>query len=134
MKRCTATWFLLAALFGSAGSVWAAQADEPRQMLERMSTAMSQMSYQGTFVYVQGDDVETMRITHVSDKQGVRERLVSISGTPREILRDSSGIRWVLSEDSSVFEDQGYNRSFFPELPVDQYGLLEVSYKLVVGP
>ena len=134
MRCAFATWLLLAALSGSAGAVLAAEADEPRLMLERMSTAMSQMSYQGTFVYVQGDDVETMRITHVSDKHGVRERLIAISGAPREILRDSSGIRWVLADDSSVFEDQGYNRSFFPELPVDQYGLTEVSYSLQVGP
>jgi len=134
MKFTAATWFLLAMLSVPAGNAFATEADEARQMLDRMSTAMSQMSYQGTFVYVQGDDVETMRITHVSDKQGVRERLISISGARREILRDSSGIRWVLSEDSSVFEDQGYNRSFFPELPVDQYSLTEVSYSLEVGP
>jgi sigma-E factor negative regulatory protein RseB len=106
---------------------------DPREMLDRMSTAMSQMSYQGTFVYVQGDEVETMRITHVSDRHGVRERLITLSGAQREILRDSTGVRWVLADDASVFEDQGYNRSFFPELPVDQYGLAEVSYALHVG-
>ena len=48
--------------------------------LDRMSVAMNQMSYQGTFVYQQEDRMETMRITHVSDENGVRERLVSLSG------------------------------------------------------
>ncbi len=87
------------------------------EWLERMSAAMSQMSYQGTFVYVQGD-VETMRITHVSDRTGVRERLVSISGVQREILRDSSGVRWVQGDDHSLMEDPAVGRSFFPEISV----------------
>jgi len=133
MRRMASNWILLLVLAGSFGVLSASESLDPRSMLDRMSTAMSQMNYQGTFVYVQGDDVETMRITHVSDRRGVRERLVTISGPPREILRDSTGIRWVLAEDSSVFEDQGYNRSFFPELPVDQYGLTEVSYSFHVG-
>jgi sigma-E factor negative regulatory protein RseB len=133
MKPMAATQVLAAALLVSAGSVFAGEAVEPRQMLERMTAAMSQMSYQGTFVYVQGDDVETMRITHVSDQRGVRERLVAVSGPPREVLRDSSGVRWVLADDRSVFEDSAFNRSFFPELPLDQKDQIELSYSLKLG-
>ena len=92
--------------------------NDARAWLERMSTAMSQMDYQGTFVYMQGDAMETMRITHVSDQDGVHERLVSQSGSPREILRDSSGVRWVGGDDASVLEDRSIRRSFFPELPL----------------
>jgi len=133
MKRMAATWFLLAMLSVPAGSAFATESDQARLMLDRMSTAMSQMNYQGTFVYIRGDDVETMRITHVSDEQGVRERLVAISGPQREILRDPNGVRWVLADDLSVFEDQGYTQVFFPELPVDQHGQTEASYSLKVG-
>jgi len=106
---------------------------EARDWLERMSTAMSQMDYQGTFVYVQGDNVVTMRITHVADDAGIRERLVSMSGAPREILRDSNGVRWVLGDDGSVLADQPFNRSFFPQLPVDLHDQTEKSYALEVG-
>jgi len=118
--------------------VWAANAladstREPREWLERMSTAMSQMDYQGTFVYVQGDDVVTMRITHVADDEGVRERLVSMSGAPREVIRDSDGVRWVLGDDHSVLQDQGFNRTFFPQLPLDQQSQARRSYALKLG-
>jgi len=133
MSSATLRWLLTLALLGSAGLVSASDTGDPRSMLEQMSAAMSQMSYQGTFVYVQGDNVETMRITHVSDERGVRERLVSVSGTPREILRDSSGVRWVLADDHSVFEDSGFNRSFFPDLPPDQHDQTEVSYAMKTG-
>jgi sigma-E factor negative regulatory protein RseB len=133
MRFMAATLALAAVLLGSAGSVLAGETIKPRQMLERMAIAMSQMSYQGTFVYVQGDNVETMRITHVSDQSGVRERLVAVSGPPREVLRDSSGVRWVLADDQSVFEDSAFNRSFFPELPLDNSDQTELSYSLKRG-
>ena len=132
MRPMAATLLLVAVLF-SAGPALAGERVEPRQMLERMTTAMSQMTYQGTFVYIQGDNVETMRITHVSDRDGMRERLVAVSGPPREVLRDSSGVRWVLADDRSVFEDSGFNRSFFPELPLDLNDQTERSYSLKLG-
>jgi len=134
MKVLAATCLLVAALTWPAGSAFATEADEARLMLERMGAAMSQMTYQGTFVYVQGDEVETMRITHVSDEHGVRERLVALSGAPREMMRDSTGLRWVLADDNSVFQDPGFSLSFFPDLPADQRGLAEESYTLTLGP
>jgi len=116
-----------------AGSVLADSGNDPYQWLERMSAAMSQMDYQGTFVYVQGDEVVTMRITHVADDAGVRERLVSMSGAPREFLRDSNGVRWVLGDDQSVLADPAFKRSFFPQLPIDHRDQTERCYELEFG-
>ena len=134
MKAGTLTCCLVFLLSAWPGPVPATDTQDPRAMLERMSAAMSQMSYQGTFVYVQGDTVETIRITHVADQHGVRERLVSVSGEPREILRDSSGVRWVLADDHSVFEDPGFNLSFFPDLPLAGHHRTELSYSMKSGP
>jgi len=127
-RSLLAVVYLLWAGFAVAGSD-----EDPAEWLERMSTAMSQMSYQGTFVYVQGDDVVTMRITHVAGETGVRERMVSVSGVPREVIRDSSGVRWVLGDDRSVLQDQGFNRTFFPQLPLDQQGQAQRSYAMKLG-
>ena len=134
--RAAASMLVAGWLALSAGSVRSAgyePDDEPARWLERMTTAMSQMSYQGTFVYVQGDDVVTMRITHVVDDGGVRERLVSMSGAQREILRDPTGVRWVLGDDHSVLQDQAFSGSFFPQLPIDQKSLAGQSYTLKLG-
>lgn len=133
MKPFAATWLLVAVLAWPAGTAHAAKPDPALLMLERMNAAMSQMTYQGTFVYIQGDDVETMRITHVADEHGVKERLYAISGEPREILRDSNGVRWILANDQSVFEDPGFNLSFFPELPANQGELADNTYSLKIG-
>ena len=133
MSLRAATCLLVAVLVSPATELQAGSSDTPRQMLERMTTAMSQMSYQGTFVYVQGDIVDTIRITHVADEKGVREHLVAVSGPPREVIRDSNGVRWVLADDQSVFEDAAFNRSFFPELPADQHDQTKTSYAMKRG-
>ena len=80
MSPQAATRLLAVVCLIGAGPALAGLNNDPGKWLERMSTAMSQMSYQGTFVYLQGDDVVTMRITHVAGEMGVRERLVSLSG------------------------------------------------------
>ncbi len=123
-----ATLILAAAVPAAAGSD-----DDAAQWLERMSAAMTQMTYQGTFVYVQGDEFETMRITHVADQDGVREHLVSLSGLRREIMRDSSGVRWVQGEDLQVMEESAFGRSFFPEIPLGQSDQASAPYRLELG-
>lgn len=111
----------------------AGDAGEARELLEKMTTAMSQMSYQGTFVYVRGDVVETMRITHVTDETGVRERLYSVSGPHREVVRDRKGVRCVLQDSASVVEDQVVSNSYFPELPLAIIDGDNSGYRLKTG-
>ncbi len=116
-----------------SSSVLGNQPDAAREWLERMTTAMSQMSYQGTFVYVRGGVVETMRITHVTDETGVRERLYSTSGPHREVIRDRKGVRCVLQDSSSVVEDQVVASSYFPELPLSVFDGDSSGYRLEFG-
>lgn len=131
MKRPAKRGWLLVLTLGFCGVLQAA--DSPRDWLERMSIAMSQLSYQGTFVYIQGNDVETMRVTHIVDDKGVRERLVSVSGESREVIRDASGVRWVVGEQHSIMRDDAFKRVFFPGLPLDQYEQVEHSYQIRVA-
>jgi sigma-E factor negative regulatory protein RseB len=106
---------------------------DPIEWLERMSTAMSQMDYQGTFVYVQGDRMDTMRLTHVAGENGVQERLVSLTGSPREVLRDANGVRWAFGDGQAVLSDSGFKQTLFPELPVDRAEALSRSYAFHFG-
>jgi sigma-E factor negative regulatory protein RseB len=104
-----------------------------REWLERMTTAMSQRSYQGTFVYVRDGVVETMRITHVTDETGVRERMYSVSGPHREVIRDQKGVRCILEDSASVVEDQVVASSYFPELPLSIIDGDSSGYRLDTG-
>lgn len=124
---------LLLISIGFSGSAMAGSSSDAREWLERMTTAMSQMDYQGTFVYVRKGAVETMRITHVTDETGVRERLYSISGPHREVIRDRNGVRCVLEDSASVVEDQVVASSYFPELPLSIIDGDASGYKLETG-
>jgi sigma-E factor negative regulatory protein RseB len=116
-----------------SGMAVAGESQQARDWLERMTTAMSQMTYQGTFVYVRDDAVETMRITHVTDDTGVRERLYSISGPHREVIRDRKGVRCILQDSASVVEDQVVASSYFPELPLTIIDADNSGYTLETG-
>jgi len=50
------------------------------QWLQRIYAATEKLSYSGTFVYQQGQQVETSRITHVVEASGPRERLETLDG------------------------------------------------------
>jgi sigma-E factor negative regulatory protein RseB len=118
---------------GISGVAVADSSSQAREWLERMTTAMSQMSYQGTFVYVRDGVVETIRITHVTDETGVRERMYSVSGPYREIIRDRNGVRCILEDSASVVEDLVVSSSYFPELPLSIIDSDASGYRLEIG-
>ncbi len=67
----------------------AATSEEARQLLERMSSALQELSYQGVFVYRRDEDLSAMRVTHIAHKEGEQEVLVTLTGQEREIVRNS---------------------------------------------
>lgn len=103
------------------------------ERLDQMSMAMSQMSYQGTFVYVQGALVETMRITHIVDQDGIHERLVAVTGPQRELWRDAEGLRWMDKERQSVVSDPSFKRSYFPDVSSRDLEHAAQHYRITLG-
>ncbi len=101
--------------------------------LGRMNDAVSQMNYQGTFIYMEGEDVQTIRITHMADEAGIRERLLSLSGAQREILRDASGVSWVLEDNQQVMEDSTNSPSYFPSFDSMSVAGLKKNYRMTLG-
>lgn len=106
--------------------------EDPYQWLERMSAAMRQLDYQGTFVYVHDDDVETVRITHMVDEHGIQERIVSVSGSPREVVRDASGVVWIAGGDGVALANSSESRNFFPDLPAGTASVAAESYQFLL--
>ena len=133
MKALPGRTLLLLISISISGFAMAGDSQQARDWLERMTAAMSQMSYQGTFVYVRDGAVETMRITHVTDDTGVRERLYSVSGPHREVIRDRKGVRCVLQDAASVVEDEVVASSYFPELPLSIIDGDTSGYRLETG-
>lgn len=86
----------LAAAPGKGVEVW----------LERMDHALQTLNYQGTFVYFHDDTLETMRVIHKADKDGGIERLVSLNGSAREIIRDHDAVKCILPDSRSVLVEK----------------------------
>lgn len=98
--------FLFSALLLSAEPSFANSEREAMDWVQKMSRAMQELSYKGRFVYLHNNQLESMSVLHVNDSQGKRERLVSLNGEAREILRDNTTLTCVWPSSRQVVVDQ----------------------------
>ncbi len=78
---------LLAALLCCAGVA----ADEVAEAaLRTMHEATRTLNYDGVFVYQRGDQLESMRLIHRFAEDTESERLISLSGPAREVIRNGA--------------------------------------------
>lgn len=101
-----------------------------RGWLDRMSHALNNLDYQGTFVYQHDGQLETIRVVHIVNDQGEHERLYSLNGSPREVIRTPDAVRCILPDDGSVVLDRQLTRNLFPALPTTQVNDLENYYQM----
>ncbi|RME35665.1 MAG: hypothetical protein D6786_01265 [Gammaproteobacteria bacterium] len=80
----------------------AGEQPDPRQLLAEMAEAAHQLNYDGIFVYRRDNGMYSMRIIHRHDGNGERERLVSLTGKPREILRDNEKVTCIMPGEHSL--------------------------------
>ncbi|WP_018144068.1 MULTISPECIES: MucB/RseB C-terminal domain-containing protein [unclassified Thioalkalivibrio] len=59
----------------------------PADWLQRMTSSLHSESYQGTFVLQRDDRLDAIRVVHAAENGGYRERLETLTGSHREILR-----------------------------------------------
>ena len=99
--------FLLGTCFVSLPG-WAQDATA---WMARMSEALATLDYQGDLVYQHGSQLETLRIYHASGADGGRERLLTLSGAPREVIRGAGQVRCVGTSDQSTSYGHGMLQS-----------------------
>lgn len=76
-----------------------------QRLLERVSQAAAELNYDGTFVYRNGDWMESMRIIHRAagpGGRGAQARMLSLSGAAREVIRDDNRVTCILADSESV--------------------------------
>ena len=91
LLRCYLPRLCVGVLLSTLASA-SAIADPAMEWVQKMSDAMRNLNYQGTFVYLHNNRLEGMQITHYKDMQGEKERLVSLNGEAREVIRDNQNL------------------------------------------
>ncbi len=81
-----------------------AQAGE--DWLLSMSQAIRARNYQGVLVYAGGGEMRTLRVVHRFNNGRVQERLQSLTGEAREVLRDEEVVTCIHPKDKQVMVDR----------------------------
>jgi sigma-E factor negative regulatory protein RseB len=105
---------LTALLFSSISSFCIAQASLPDtlDLLNGMSTANRELNYDGVFIYRRGTNMEVMRLIHQRKGDDEVERLLSLTGTAREIIRNNQSVTCVFADDKSVIVEKSRANKF----------------------
>jgi sigma-E factor negative regulatory protein RseB len=124
---------LLLGFFGVATATEQSSHDEAIQWLERMNQAVLSVNYEGHFVYQCGETLEAMFIRHENGETGPRESLSSLTGTPREVIRDSRSITVITNRGGKLQVSQQPAVGRLSPLKSLQLVELEKNYELRMG-
>jgi sigma-E factor negative regulatory protein RseB len=95
-----------------------------------MYGAIRQLDYQGSFVYARGAQIDALRIFHAGGAIE-RERLVGLSGSPTEVVRDGSTVTCLQgTAPTMLFRDAG--AQLLPLLP-DPHGVASARFYAVTA-
>ncbi len=98
--------------------------------VQKMSSAMRNLSYRGNFVYLHENQLESMRITHYRDANVDKERLVSLNGEAREVIRDSQNLICIWPSSRKVVVDFSRKNSFSPIFIPEDIARLDKFYDM----
>ena len=100
-------------------AAFASQLEEVQSWLQKMQRAAHTLNYDGTFVYGQQGRLSSMRIIHRVTAEGEQERLISMDGTGREVIRDGNKVTCFLPDSNAVVVEKSRKRKQFPpEFPM----------------
>ncbi|MEM6998846.1 MAG: MucB/RseB C-terminal domain-containing protein [Pseudomonadota bacterium] len=108
-NNITLKHFLVFTIFilGCISSTFAdTHSPDPQTLIDKMSKASRNLDYDGTFIYKLGKRIDTMRIIHKSGDSGIYERLISLTGNAREVVRDKDQVKCFFPEDKKVIVDK----------------------------
>ena len=114
--------------------ITAQAADVANEWLMRMSQAARTLNYEGRFVYQHNNQLEAMQIVHRVENGSINEKLVSLNGVPREVIRDNEEVRCYLPDENSVVvEHRKANGKSFPAILPEHLQLLDANYDISLG-
>jgi len=129
VKFLSKTLLLITVSIAASG---AAIADPAMDWIQKMSDAMRNLNYRGNFVYLHEGQLESMEISHARDSSGEKERLISLNGEAREVLRDNQNLTCIWPSSRKVVVDNVRKNSFSPIFIPEDIARIEKSYGMKI--
>lgn len=77
-----------------------------QKLINQMSHAARNLNYDGIFIYQRGGQMDTMRLIHKVNSDGEYERLVSLTGNAREVIRNNESVTCIFPDDKIVMVEK----------------------------
>jgi sigma-E factor negative regulatory protein RseB len=75
-------------------------------LIAQVSTATKATNYDGVFVYIHDSTIDSMRIVHQANNGSEVERLYSLSGAAREVIRDGTRVTCTFADGKAVMVEK----------------------------
>jgi sigma-E factor negative regulatory protein RseB len=107
-----------------------AHADDVTDLVRKMSAASEQHNYDGVFVLRKSDSLMSMRVVHGVDEYGKWERLESLNGENRKVVRRNDEVISIFPDRRLITVSQTHSKvSIHPTLP-ENIGNLVKYYRI----
>ncbi|MET0216797.1 MAG: MucB/RseB C-terminal domain-containing protein [Burkholderiales bacterium] len=100
--------------------------------LQKIASAARKLNYTGTFVYQYGTQVETSRIWHYVDASGEYEKLETLDGPVREVIRNNDEVLCYYPDSKTVKVEKRRPKPF-PALVPEHLTALTEYYNIRIG-
>jgi sigma-E factor negative regulatory protein RseB len=131
MKRLVSASALLA--LGACLPVLASPGADPLTWLQRAANSARSANYSGTVMHVSGERTTTTRITHVFIAGSEHEKIESLDGPRREIVRHNDQLQCFYPDAKTIRMDRRVTARFFPSLLSGPPEALGEHYRLQLG-
>lgn len=126
-------WLLVfIGISGAAQGADGAAGHDALAWLKKMAAASRQLNYSGTIVYQHRNDIETSRVVHyVNSAGGEFEKLETLDGPPREIIRSNDQVICYLPASKTVLiEERNRGARNFPALLPESLSGISENYEV----
>lgn len=101
---------------------------EALAFLQKVAGAARQLNYEGVFVYQHGETVETSSIVHMVDGTSEYEKLSTLDGPRREVVRSNEEVSSYYPEIKTVRVEKRAAKRTFPALPSELLNTITEHY------
>jgi len=117
-------WLLAFIFLAAATSAAAKDRLSPDAWLERMSSAVASIDYEGTVIRRQNGEAQALKVVHKVVDGVVNEKVITQEGNGLEIIRIGNEVHCILPDKKSVLIEQWNDRStLFSTLPSSDVSL-----------